>query len=106
MIFLHVSFPCAAYAFFNLAKVTLVVVDEEGNPMEGVDAGVGFEKNTGWGTDSKAQRGLTGIDGRFTASGNCNGHIGYGGIKEGYYRSHYDYDFKDRGTFGWKPWNP
>jgi hypothetical protein len=49
---------------------------------------------------------LTDAEGRFTASGSCNGHIGYGARKEGYYRSHYDYDFKDLGTFGWEPWNP
>ena len=95
-----------AHALFKSAKVTLLVVDEEGRPLEGMDAGVGFEKNTGWGTDASAQRGLTDENGRFTAAGNCNGHIGYGVRKEGYYRSHYDYDFKELGTFGWEPWNP
>lgn len=94
------------YALYKKAKVTLIVVDEEGKPLEGVDAGVGFEKNTGWSTDTKAQRGLTDTEGRFIASGNCNGHIGYGGRKEGYYRSHYEYDFKELGSFGWEPWNP
>jgi hypothetical protein len=98
--------PYDVHALFKSAKVTLLVVDEEGLPLEGIDAGVGFEKNTGWGTDATAQRGLTDTDGRFTATGSCNGHIGYGARKEGYYRSHYDYDFKDLGAFGWEPWNP
>jgi hypothetical protein len=95
-----------ATALFNSAKVTLVVVDEDGKLLEGVDAGVGFEKDIGWSTNASAQRGLTDATGRFTASGSCNGHIGYGAKKEGYYRSHYDYDFKGLGMFGWAPWDP
>ena len=100
------AMPVEVKALFKSAKVTLVVVDEDGSPLEGIDAGVGFEKNTGWGTDATASRGLTDTSGRFVASGSCNGHIGYGARKEGYYRSSYEYDFKDLGAFGWEPWNP
>ncbi len=98
--------PFKAHATFKSAKVTLIVVGEDGVPLEGFDAGIGFEKNTGWGTKASAQRGLTDADGRFTATGRCNGHIGYGVRKEGFYRSHLDYDFKDSGVFSWAPWNP
>jgi hypothetical protein len=98
--------PFKTHATFKSAKVTLIVVGEDGVPLEGVDAGIGFEKNTGWGTNASAKRGLTDADGRFTATGKCNGHIGYGARKEGFYRSHLDYDFKNVGAFGWEPWNP
>jgi len=95
-----------AHALFKSAKVTLVVVDENGQPLEGVDAGVAFEKNTGLGTDVYPQNKLTDEQGRATFSGLCNGHFAYGSEQDGYYPSHYEYDFKDLGTFGWEPWNP
>jgi hypothetical protein len=49
------SLPFNSYALFKSTKVTLIVVDEEGVPLEGVDAGVSFERNTGWGTDVTPQ---------------------------------------------------
>jgi hypothetical protein len=49
---------------------------------------------------------LTDVDGKFTASGSGNGHIGYGAEKEGYYDSYYSYDFEKLGPFGWEPRNP
>lgn len=104
--FAVLMFGLDAHALFKSAKVTLLVVNEDGVPLKGVDAGVSFEKNTGSGTDSNAQRGITDALGQFTATGSCNGHIGYGARKEGFYRSHYDYDFDDLGVFGWEPWNP
>ena len=95
-----------AFALFNATKFTVVVENEEGKPLSGINVGVGFEKNTGWGTNSSGQQGVTDDDGRLTFSGQSNGHITYGGSKDGYYPSYYDYDFKDLGTFGWEPWNP
>lgn len=95
-----------AFALFKRTKVTLVVIDEERNPIEGAIAGIGFEENIGWGTDVIPQDKLTDGEGKATFSGKCNGHIAYGAEKEGYYSSYYDYDFNDLGTFGWKPWNP
>ncbi len=95
-----------ANAVSRSAKVTLVVLDEEGLPLEGIDVGVGFEKNKRGGTETTAQRGLTDSEGHFTATGRCNGHIGYGARKKGYYRTHHDYDFSEFSAFGWQPWNP
>lgn len=95
-----------AFALSNAAKITVLVVDDEGAPIEGAIVGLGFEKNTGWETDATGKQGITGIDGRFVANGDCNGHITYGADKKGYYNSHYEYDFRDRNLLGWKPWNP
>ncbi len=95
-----------AKAMFKPSKFTIVAVGEQGELLSGVRVGVGFEKNKGWGTDSFGQQGVTGPDGKLTFSGQSNGHITYGGRKDGYYDSYYDYDFNDFGTFGWKPWNP
>jgi hypothetical protein len=108
LLFLSIStvFAPEALALSDASKATILVVDEEGAPIKGAIVGMGFEKNTGWGTDATGKRGVTGVDGRFVAEGNCNGHITYGADKEGYYNSHYEYDFKDKGPLGWKPWNP
>lgn len=95
-----------AQALFKSTKVTLVVVDEGGSPLEGINAGVAFERNTGWGTDVTLQNILTDGDGKATFSGQSNGHIAYGAEKDGYYPSYYDYDFEDLGAFGWEPLNP
>jgi len=100
------ALPPGAHALFKTAKVTLVVVDEDGIPIEGVNAGVGFEKNKDWSTEVTPQDKYTDGEGEATFSGQCNGHIAYGAEKEDYYPSYYDYDFKDIGAFGWKPWNP
>lgn len=100
------SFRVDAFALFKSTEFTALVVSEEGEPISGVRVGVGFEKNTGWGTDSSGQAGISGSDGKLTFSGQSNGHITYGGSKKGYYPSYYDYDFKDLGVLGWKPWNP
>ncbi len=84
----------------SVNKVTIKVVDEDGNPIEGARVGMGFEKNTGWATESSGRQGLTRSDGLFSATGSGNGHITYGARKEDYYDSYYDYDFKDG-----DPWN-
>lgn len=101
-----VSFPCDVFALFKPTKFTVVVVSEEGEPLSGIKVGVGFEKNTGWGTDSSGQQSITGADGRLEFSGQSNGHVTFGGTKEGYYPSYYGFDFKDLSTVGWEPWNP
>jgi hypothetical protein len=93
-------------AIFKSTKFTILVVDEEGKPLSGINIGVGFERNITWGTKSSGQQGVTDADGRLTFSGESNGHITYGGRMDGYYPSYYDYDFKELGEFGWKPWNP
>ncbi len=99
-------FQANANALFKNTKFTVLVLSEEGEPVPGIRVGVGLEKNTRWGTDSSGQTGISGADGKTTFTGQSNGHITYGGSKDGYYPSYYDYDFEDLGTFGWEPWNP
>lgn len=95
-----------AYALTNFAKATIVAVDERNKSVEGAYTGITFEENTGQGPKVSTADGLTDSEGKFTASGNCNGHIAYGAKKEGYYDSYYSYDFKGKNSFGWEPWNP
>lgn len=95
-----------AMALFKPTKFTIIAIDEQGLPLSGVNIGVGLEKNTGWGTDSSGQNGITDAEGKLSFSGQSNGHITYGGRKNDYYDSYYDYDFNKLGIFGWEPWNP
>lgn len=97
---------CPVYALLTSAQVTIKVVDEEGLAIEGAKVGVGFSYNTGWGTNSTGRQGVSDADGKFSASGQGNGHVTYGADKEGYYNSHYVYDFQKLGPLGWEPKNP
>lgn len=94
------------YALSTAAEVTIKVVDEKGQAFEGAKVGIGFSYNTGWGTKSTGRQGVSDADGKFSASGQGNGHVTYGADKEGYYNSHYVYDFQNLGPFGWEPRNP
>lgn len=95
-----------AYALTDFAKATIVVLDERNNPIEGAYTGITFETNTGQGTKVSTEDGSTDSDGKFVATGSCNGHIAYGAKKTGYYDSYYVYDFKGKNAFGCEPWNP
>ena len=88
------------------AKATLVVVGEDGLPIEGADVGITFQYDKSWETGVRGKEGMSDEKGRFSASGSGNGHISYGAEKEGYYKSHYVYDFTEKGIMGWMPWNP
>ncbi|ALC17508.1 hypothetical protein DSOUD_2770 [Desulfuromonas soudanensis] len=96
----------SAYALTNFSKATIVVLDERNDPIDGAYTGITFETNTGQGTKVSTGDGSTNLEGKFTATGSCNGHISYGAKKEGYYDSYYVYDFKEKNSFGWEPWNP
>ena len=100
---LILSEDLGAFGLFRSAKVTLLVVDDNGQPVSGAKVGVGFEGSSG---RYKGKNGFTGDDGLFTASGDCLGEIQYGAEKNGYYPSHYNYSFKSMGFFRLEPWNP
>lgn len=95
-----------ANALLTAAQVTIKVADEKGLAVEGAKVGVGFSYNTGWGTNSTGRQGVSDADGKFSASGQGNGHVTYGADKEGYYNSHYVYDFQKLGPLGWEPRSP
>ena len=97
---------CACVVGPPRAKVTLVVTDEQGERIEKANTGVGFERNTGWGTERTPDHGITGKDGTFSASNNTNGVIGYSATKDGYYRAYGNYYFVKNENGKWSPWNP
>jgi len=95
------------------AKLTVKVIDIQGNPVEGARVGIGFEspKSEGWGVDVNGIRGLTDSDGLYTAEGETTPYVAFGVLKEGYYDGNGKFnDFTEvTGILGFRkyqPWNP
>ena len=95
------------------AKITIKVIDEQGNPVEGAKVGAGFSKPKSgeWGSDISGGTGLSDADGLYVAEGETEPYVGFGAIKEGYYRSGGKFSkFTDTtGVLGFRkyePWNP
>ncbi len=83
------------------AKLTVKLVDEDGQPLVGMPVTVGFSE--------ESRRGSTDTNGCFTATGReMYGDPGCGCVYTGYYRSHlqYKYTVDDTNTDRWLPWNP
>src|SRR5438132_1713127 len=75
------------------ARVTIVVKDSDGAPLENVRVGMGgtLEAKPG-----EAMKGLTTHDGRFSAEVRSNGEIGITARKDGYYDTFGpDYNFRN-----------
>lgn len=113
LIFIFLFFQITAAHALATAKATVLVVDENGVPLEGVDAGIGFStpKKSGWGSKSSGNRGLTDKEGKYTSSGATERILRYGARHPGYYTSRHEFT-KFTGVSGilgfrkWQPWNP
>lgn len=86
--------------------ITILVVDDGGKTMEGINVGIGFEKNTGSGTKGIPVRGVTDSMGKFTGKHNTLEVVQYRAYKQGYYESTGEYRFKNEVGKKWQPWNP
>ena len=92
------------------AKVTLKVVNENGQPVEAATAGLTFYTGTGGrGPATTGDKGLTDGEGLFTGSGSSPQDIDYGVAKAGYYTTGGKTSMESySGIIGfrrWKPWN-
>lgn len=97
---------CSIEFLLSEGSITIVVVDEEGKAMEGIDIGIGFEKNTGSSTKGIPVRGVTDAMGKFTGKHNTLEVVQYRAYKDGYYESSGEYRFKNEVAKKWQPWNP
>jgi hypothetical protein len=89
-------------------KAMVRVMDEDGNPMRGVSAGIGWLDFSldPWHAKDRNVEGFTNGDGCITASGRSGPNIYCGANKEGYYHSNLEYWFKQEDQGRWLPWNP
>ncbi len=113
MLFLWLSvFGCLAFSMeLPEACVTVQVVGEDGNPIQGAEAVVFFRGASV--TDPKADdafdvKGLTDANGKFTARAKARAWFDYSATKQGYYRTRNaeTYVFKDIEENRMVPWNP
>jgi len=106
LIMTSISFGCSIEFLLPEGAVTVLVVDEQGNPMEGINVGIGFEKNTGSGTKGIPVRGITNKSGKFTGKHNTLIDVEYRAYRDGYYESCGEYKFTHQVAKKWQPWNP
>lgn len=99
LLLLVISVSCSMT--FPVAKATIKVVDELGNPIEGAKASISFELSK-----VVSESGVTGSDGVFSASHRTAIDIAFGAEKQGYYKSYGKYSFTTSKTGRWQPWNP
>ncbi len=95
-----------SFAFMSLAKITVKVVNEAGQPVDSAEVKIGFE--TRGQPEEEVATGITDSKGLFSGSARCNGYIGYKVAKPGYYMSFgkYEFSYKNKGIIRWEPWNP
>jgi len=108
---LFIAFSNASAFVYPLGKVTIRVVDNDGQPVENAAVTVRFDYpkgfGMGWGTSSKYVDGVTDKDGLYTLTKAAPNIWMYMVRKEGFYLSGENYEFKERiAGFLWSPWNP
>lgn len=94
----------------STGKITLRVIDEEGNPLAGAKAYISYSKPGigGIGISDILKEGLTDNEGFFTAESTTINSVGLSAEKTGYYHSGIHYEFKSSSFLlnRWEPWNP
>ena len=111
---LIVLFNCQIGDAFSLpkplAKLTIIVVDEETNePIKDAEVGVTFNQSGFFEPQYSRVEGTTDEDGKFSASKTCTGSVDFSAIAQGYYKTGFDYRFEkitSKFQVRHKPWNP
>jgi hypothetical protein len=91
---------------FSTAQITISVINEDGQPIEGARVGIGFEKNAGSGTKEIPVVGYSDAGGHYTGFANANNFVGFNVKKDNYYMSTGTYQFREKIMGRWEPWNP
>ncbi len=94
----------------STGKLTLIVKDEQGLPVEGAKAYISYSKPEigGVGVADILKEGITGKDGLFIAESLTMSGVGISAEKVGYYTSNIHYEFTAHSKLlnRWEPWNP
>lgn len=110
IIFLVFTFSVTVTHALPTAKVTIKVVDEQGQPLNKAKVGVAFQVPQGLFGGKPTKKIITGKTGTVTISGNSMGFIEYGATREGYYGTARKYTFKEvKKSFlsdRYSPWDP
>ena len=88
------------------AKVTVQVFDEAGKPFPNADVQIGFDDPKSPIHQAVYSKGKTDAHGFFTAEDVCDGGMGGGIKKDGYYDSGFPFKITGEKDGKWLPWNP
>jgi len=105
-VLLALAVSCGAE--YPKAKITVRVVDEQGNPVKGAEVRVGFALFYATGNKDIIFPGKSDSEGMFSASSRSSDIIGLHARKDGFYKTYRDYKYPP-GMLGeerWEPWNP
>ncbi len=113
----HILFILTLFLFtgcliggYPTGQITLAVVDEDGNPLTGIEAGTSWSRNTTSnpfdGQTGTGQDAMVDEYGKATFSASAHRNVGYGAEAPGYYRSIGSYEFTGFKNGKWQPWNP
>lgn len=92
------------------ARVTLRVVDENGAPIQGAEAGISVmvgTSRTHFATQIESSNATTDVNGEAELSISAPANLAYGAKKEGYYQTlGLEFRFDEVKMGRWQPWNP
>ncbi|MDX9979771.1 MAG: Ig-like domain-containing protein, partial [Lentisphaeria bacterium] len=105
-VLLALAVSCGAE--YPKAKITVRVVDEQGNPVKGAEVRVGFALFYATGNKDVIFPGKSDSEGMFSASSRSSDIIGLHARKDGFYKTYRDYKYPPEmlGEERWEPWNP
>lgn len=86
----------------EMAKVTIIVVDEEGKAIKDAKVVIAFDDDNGKEIPIK---GSTDENGFFSGSASVSGHMGGHVTKNGFYKSYFTHNFYIKKLGVWQPWN-
>lgn len=98
--------PGSGSSFNAKAKITIKVVDENNDPLKGIDVGIAFPRIFYGKEKNEIEHKLTDMNGRCSASGASYDTVRYVVIREGYYHIIGSYKFKQKNFGSWAPNNP
>jgi len=103
---LLVQNSCSFASNYPQGKISITVLDEEGNPIEKAQVRIGFEQYVNEKYKGIPIGGQSNSVGKFSGEAHGTQAVSYGASKEGYYNSHSEYYFKEKKMGRWEPWNP
>jgi len=111
VIIVFFSTCCIAGVLMPKGKITVMVVDSKGTPVDNAKVSLRIDTakgpGMGWGTNTRFLKGKTNLGGLYIFEDDFPRKIIFSADKKGYYSSGNGFRFKEKsGLNKWEPWNP